>query len=338
MNRLVLIFVGVWLGFSPVANAKAKKKVATPPPAEAPETVAPAASSPALDPIPEKSDAANKAPGEDVDEVLTNKKMRAESGSKSKLSISNSINWSGSTIEHPFAEDRPNITGGTGATTWASLRDQISGKYNLDQRHAILAGFGARWITPFNRSKVPAAQNKAPYNGTKVDAYDPYVQYQYIYKWLGIQSVLVGGATYTTQQNLVNDGYVGNITIQQNNAYDIGHTGLTIGLLGAVTFTGYKNRDDLSGTSDYSFGLYPFLEYTINDRFNLRTISGVWLFEHLRSENRPDTFYKNGIYQSVGLGISVMRDFYLYPNIQFLPENIRADLTNVAISANINLF
>lgn len=336
MNRSLLILVGILLGFSPLALAK-QKKAKTPPPVEAPAPVATPAEPAKVDELSPQTES-NKAPGEDVDEVITNKKMRAESGSKSKLSISNSINWSGSTIEHPFAEDRPNITGGTGATTWASLRDQISGKYNLDQRHSISAGFGARWITPFNRSKVPAAENKAPYNGTKVDAYDPYVQYQYIYKWLGVQSVLVGAATYTTQENLVRAGYLGNINIQQNNAYDIGKTGLTIGWLMNIVGTGYKNRDNLTDSSDYAFGLYPFLEYTINDRLNIRTISGVWVYEHLRTESRLDTFSKNGIYQSVGLGISVIRDVFLYPNIQFMPEHLRADLTNIALSANINLF
>ena len=71
---------------------------------------------------------------------------------------------------------------------------------------------------------------------------------------------------------------------------------------------------------------------------NLRTISGLWVYDHLRSERDNFTFAKNKIYQSVGLGISVTRDIYLYPNVQFLPEDIRSDLTNVALSANINVF
>jgi hypothetical protein len=41
---------------------------------------------------------------------------------------------------------------------------------------------------------------------------------------------------------------------------------------------------------------------------------------------------------STGIGFSITRDIFLYPNIQFNPEDIRADRTNLGLSANINLF
>lgn len=331
MNRTLWLFIFVWLGFSPIAHASnsSKHKKAK---AATVVTESPASTDEASTPT-------DKAPGEDVDEILTNKKMRAESGSKSRYSISNTINYAGSTIQHPFAEDRPNITQGTGSTNFASLTDSLAGKFSLDQTHAILAGFGIRWITPFQSDHIPA-NGKGPYNGTKFDAYDPYVRYQYVYRWYGIQSVLTASTTYTTQENLRRQGYIGNVMIQQNNAYDIGHTGLTLGLLTAIIGAGYSDRNptNLANTSDYSFGFYPFLEYTINDWLNIRTISGVWVFEHIRNEPRWNTFFKDTIYQSIGVGISVTRDIFLYPNIQFIPEDIRADRTNVALSANINLF
>jgi hypothetical protein len=276
-----------------------------------------------------------QASGDDVDEVLTNKYMRAQSGSKSPISISNSINYQGGTIDTPLAENRPNITGGTGNTAVASLTDQISGKFAIDQRHAVLAGFGARWITPLQGSDTPQG-----YNGTKTDAYDPYLKYQYVYKWSGVQSVLTTGGTYTTQNNLQRLGYVGNVILQQNNAYEFGTSGLTLGLLSVAIGAAYDNNDPavLSYQADYTVGLYPFFEWVINDRLNIRTISGLWVFEHLRSEPRADTFFKDTIYQSFGLGISVSRDVFLYPNIQIIPEDIRSDRTNVALAATVNLF
>jgi hypothetical protein len=39
----------------------------------------------------------------------------------------------------------------------------------------------------------------------------------------------------------------------------------------------------------------------------------------------------------MGIGYSVTRDIYLYPNLQFAPEQISAQHTNVAINATINL-
>ena len=43
-------------------------------------------------------------------------------------------------------------------------------------------------------------------------------------------------------------------------------------------------------------------------------------------------------YQSMGIGMAVTRDIYLYPNVQFLPLDMRSDLTNVGMSANISFF
>jgi hypothetical protein len=44
------------------------------------------------------------------------------------------------------------------------------------------------------------------------------------------------------------------------------------------------------------------------------------------------------IYQSVGVGVSVTRDIFLYPNIQFLPNQIMASETNVGLTATVNVF
>ena len=57
----------------------------------------------------------------DVDEVITNKKMRAESGSKSKWSIGTSLNYSGSTVKAPLKPSRPNIAAGAGVPAFALL-------------------------------------------------------------------------------------------------------------------------------------------------------------------------------------------------------------------------
>ncbi len=126
--------------------------------------------------------------------------------------------------------------------------------------------------------------------------------------------------------------------------YDFGGSKFSAGLLVGVSASTFNKTKDSNGRSllarqgDYDVGAYPFAEYVINDTLNLRTIAGMWTYEHDRSKaDQPWTFTKNKIYQSVGLGISVTRDIYLYPNVQFLPENIRADATNVAISTNINL-
>jgi hypothetical protein len=87
---------------------------------------------------------------------------------------------------------------------------------------------------------------------------------------------------------------------------------------------------------DYSFGFYPFAEYVFSDRLNLRTVFRPFTFEHIRSEPFGNVI-RNVYTQSVGVGVSVTRDIYLYPNVQFVPEDFRSELTNVGLSANINI-
>ncbi len=71
---------------------------------------------------------------------------------------------------------------------------------------------------------------------------------------------------------------------------------------------------------------------------NLRLSSNIWTFEHLRSVPSMNTYHVDTTFLSFGVGYAVIRDVYLQPNVQFIPNDIRADRTNVALSANINVF
>lgn len=271
----------------------------------------------------------------DVDQILTNNQMRAETGSKSKWSIATSLTYSGGQLNRPFAEDRPNIAGATGSTDKTLIGGSISGKYAISPTTALLAGVGVRWLTPLQGTAKPR-----DYDGDKFDADNPYLNYQYIYRWHGVESVVTLASTYFTTSNLVKDGYLVSFGLSQNSVYRIPQTRLSIGA-NAYTGLAFYDKDDLASKrnqSDYSWGFLPFLEYQITDRLNLRTSWNLWIFEHLRSQSDGNTYRWDKVTQSLGLGISVTRDCFLYPNIQFLPDNVRSDRTTVALSANLNMF
>ena len=119
-----------------------------------------------------------------------------------RWSISNAVTYNGGTVETPFDDRIPNISAGTGNTNFANMTDSIFGQISC--RHAkssMLAGIGARWISPLNGANVPDH-----YNGNKFDAYNPYLKYQYVYRWSRIQSALSTGATWTTFDNLTRAG------------------------------------------------------------------------------------------------------------------------------------
>lgn len=294
-----------------------------------------------------KQKAGAQATGEqDADDVITNKKLRAESGSKSRFSISTALNYSGSTLEKPLDKARPNITKGAALSEYSSLDGTIAAKMNLTKTDSLSLGFGVRAVTPFAK-EVPKDA------GQRFTAADPSLLYQKLAKIGGVQSVTVFGPTFFTSSDVRATGTFNDVVLQQIFAYDFNGSKFTLGgLLQASGRTFDKGVNSVCGVnedtgqnilcgryqSDYSAGLFPFAEYQINDTVGIRTITGLYVYDHRRTESRALTFSKNTIYQSVGVGISITRDIYLYPNIQFVPEDIRADRTNVALSTNINLF
>jgi hypothetical protein len=44
------------------------------------------------------------------------------------------------------------------------------------------------------------------------------------------------------------------------------------------------------------------------------------------------------VYQSIGVGIAVTRDIYVYPNVQLVPDHIASNFTNFAVATTINMF
>ncbi len=273
----------------------------------------------------------NKTPGEDVDEIITNKKMRAESGSKSRYSIASQFYYYGGSIEKPLAEQRPNIAGAYGTTDYSLLDGQISGKYNVDTTHSIMAGVGLRYVTPLQGSNVPPG-----YGGDKIDVDNPYVTGQYVYKTYGVQNVVTLQPRYYTQTNLVRDQhYLADMTLSQVSLYEVGTTGLSLGLFQTVVGVSYTQNN--GAQNDASFGLDPFVEYQLTDKVNLRTVFNLWNYDHVRAENFA-TYHHEELVQSFGVGIAVTRDIYLYPNVQFILDDIRADRTNVALETAVNLF
>jgi hypothetical protein len=273
----------------------------------------------------------NTTAGGDVDELITNNKLRAESGSKSKFSLATAFSYDGGSLEKPLEAQRPNIQGVAGTTDVADINGQINAKYNMTPRDSLLLGGGLRWISPLQGGKRPA-----DYDGQLFDAFDPNLLYQRIYKFSGIQSYYQVGPTVYTRSDVVKKGFVANASISNVNAYEVGKTGLTLGLETQFQY-GYFNPGVKPHQADYVMFLYPYLEFSFTDKVNFRTVSFLLEYEHSRGTPNS-TWLKGKVLQSVGIGISVTRDIFLYPNVQFIPDDIRAGNTNVGLAANVNAF
>lgn len=287
---------------------------------------------------------ANKVPeAEEIDELIKNNNLRALTGSKSRWSIASTFNYNGGTMGSPLSEDRPNISDQSATTIKSDLNGNISTKYNIGVQNSVMAGVGIRWVAPL------AKNSPKDYNGTRFDAANPFIQYQHLYNW-GVQSVLQFQVMQWTQSDSTALGYQTQYNVTQENMYEIGESGISIGATIWGEYTSFNKSgaylssqdvgyiaDLRSVQADSQFGLTPELEYQITEKVNLRTLLSLWVYEHYR--DRPTaTFFHDKVFQSIGLGWAVTRDIFLFPNVQFLPNQVASNLTNVGVQATVNVF
>jgi hypothetical protein len=293
---------------------------------------------------------ADEKKSDEADQIITNRRFRASTGSLSKWSFNSSWNYNAGSIERPFDATRPNITAASDVALLQNLSGDVGINYRFSQKDRLSLRTGLQMAAPFHSTvdtNDPVVKEEFENNQGELDIQNPSVSFSRIFKVLGVQNVLSAGAGIYTQGALTDRGYQYFASTSLNTLYDFGKTGASAGLL--LTYDrNIFNKDTtlnsrgtevslLEGQAEQVFGVYPQAEYEINDTFNIRTILRAWVYEDRRSRKFGD-FIQRELTQSVGLGISVTRDIFLYPNVQFAPDNLRADKTNIGLSANINLF
>lgn len=280
--------------------------------------------------------------GGDLDEEITNAKMRAESGSKSQWSVSADLTYNGGSLEDPLGPVRPNYSGIASQNNDALFAADVAVAYRLSKRDSLRLGTGITILTPLqNTIEESTNQNSAR------TAYvsNPYVSWSRSFRAMGLQQSISASGSWETRPSYTQANFLGGASAGWTILGEIPNTnwqpGISLSLDGTFFTDGAAETDTAANTqggrTDYTIGLYPFVEYAFNDMFSFRTVFRPATFDHYRNDN-ADSFYHNLYTQSVGLGIAVARDFYLYPNLQFAPEYIASDRTNVGVNATINVF
>lgn len=281
--------------------------------------------------------------GEDLDAEITNARMRAESGSKSKLSMSLGLGYSGGNVTKPLSEERPNLLGNAETETATELGGDISLRYRFNKNYSATFGIGYSAYTPL--------QGDVNKDERQTDISNPSLGFSRAGK-LGIfQAISSIDYSHGTARAWDEIGLTDIVGIGQTMLTTVGQTALTLGVSVSTNLYLYNNAiNTVDRRNLFTVGIYPFLEYAFNDTFQFRTVFGYMNFYHRRdqgafapfsSDNDTASFLnmqKRPSYQSMGIGIAITRDIYLYPNIQFLPTDLDAEKTNVALSATINMF
>lgn len=289
----------------------------------------------------------------DIDDEITNARLRAQLGSKSRWSFKSALGFSGSSIEKPLDEIRPNYRAGANRETLPALSGTVGINYRLTEKDNLSLNTGVTVMSPLTGDITkPVVDPRKASSGETVSRYQistPSLDWSRGYKALGMQQVSDITYSHYTDTDTADIKAMGDLALTQTILADFGTSGWSGGLAGTFDYTFYNGdvKSDLvpyfaSGTfkrDDMLLAIYPFAEYSFNDTYSFRTVFGYFEFLHYKDEYKNnDSWSQREPYQSMGVGISVTRDIYLYPNIQFTPKDIRADRTNVAISTNINLF
>lgn len=280
----------------------------------------------------------NKVEG-DIDQEVTNARMRATSGSKSKYSLSSSLSWLGGEVGDPFSEERPNIVGDPSTETATSLSGSFSARYRWTKNSSATLGFGAGLLTPF--------QGNIRYRGrsSQGNITDPFLRYSYVGKvgrFQTINNLTVSAGTSEASQDV---NQVASASWGPNFLTTLDSIPLTLGMAGFLGYNFYSSdvvdNPAEAGLTTYTAALYPYLEYAFSDRFQFRTVFGYFNWRHVRSDESQSLL--NGLsklnsYQSTGINMILTRDIFLYPFVQNSPDALAMDKTILGLSATLNVF
>jgi hypothetical protein len=291
-----------------------------------------------------KIEPTSKLAGQDkTDQLITNRNLRSLNGSLSTWSFASTWNYQGGDINNPIGSSRPNVTGSKDVALVQNLSGTVGISYRLTEVDRLTLGIGLQMASPFSNEADSnfSESGKKEFNDTQgeLDASNPQLVYRRIMKPLGFQSILTATSTYYTQDALVDRGLESKNEVTLNSLYEFGKSRFSAGVvLQSAFFTHNKDDQSLEAVQPtFEFYALPITEYEINDLMNWRAVYRYYWYQQSRAQRSSEwTTLEPTI--STGIGFSITRDIFLYPNVQFNPEDVRADRTNVGMSANINLF
>lgn len=284
----------------------------------------------------------NKVDG-DLDQEITNAKLRAESGSKSKASVSTTVNYKGGSVSRPFGAERPDLSGLPDNQVDTSLDATVRGRYRPDKNSSFTAGASLGMKTPFH-GDINANENQ-------VNVSDPLLGYNRTFAALDLQNSWNIVTSIGTSDESKNVERIGSIGTDYTLLKKIDR--LSMGLTASIWYDFYSTEPGQSDNRalkqragmqkvdkrvDWGATATPTFEFAMTDKLTLRALFAYFRWKHMYGDGENWRLLRIKEYNSVGVGIALIRDVYLYPNVQFLPRDAKLANTNVGLSATINVF
>ncbi|MFP5520725.1 MAG: hypothetical protein ACLGGX_12540 [Bdellovibrionia bacterium] len=255
---------------------------------------------------------------------ITDEKLKAEEGSRSKYSLKFSLSYYGPTVSEPLGKEQPNPNNMPGVYL-TSLGGSISGRYRIDPQTAVSVGTGISALTPFHGVE-------------RFDVRTPYISYDTSGRLGEVQMRNSFGGSVTTIPNYKEIGQVGGLSYDNSLLYDLGSSGAAIGLDTGLSYFIYNRDYEKSDrrASRYHVGLYPNAKYRFNRTISVNTSVAV---AYTNPRSRDDVFALENlkISQRVGMGVAFTKEIYFTPYLNFYPEDAKWETTTLNFSTIFSL-
>ena len=235
---------------------------------------------------------------QDLDIEVTDNKLRASSGAKSRYSSSFYLVYSGGSFSDPVGENRPNVRDDK-IQNPVSLSGNVGLRYRIDKNRSLFAATGFYQARPFH-SREPDQE---------LEVSTPQLMFNRTFAFDQWQ-ISSSYQLYLVTQALMREfGQVATLGYSLSTVNQLGgthfHGRLSLNLWGTVYDKHDKSLRALQ--EDYGLSLSPTLQYNYRARYNFYTSLSLFSYSHVRSES-DFNFEKRPITQTVGAGIAVFRD------------------------------
>ncbi len=268
----------------------------------------------------------------DLDKEITDIKMRAHSGSKSKYSSSFSVIYSGASLSTPGGGTKPSL-GGSRIAEPASLSGNVGLRYRINMNDSIHFSTGLQRPQPLQTSEVEQP----------IQISTPRLGYNKTFGW-GERQVSSETTLYVTTTRVRRA-----IGEQATAAYSftllnpIALSRFEVGATASVWQTMFSDNPEYQAIeirqrqNDSGYNLTPTVQYKINDKCNVYTSIALFSYAHYRDNQHFFSYQSVDSTQSLGLGYAFTRDFYFSPSIIFEPNHLSAEKASYTLSTRFNL-
>lgn len=256
---------------------------------------------------------------------ITDARLKAEEGSRSKYSMKLSLSYAGPPVGDPLAKDQPNPDNNPGNFSTA-LGGSVSMRYRFDPKTALSAGTGISALTPFHGVE-------------RVDVKTPYISYDLSGRIADLQTRNSFGASVTTIPNYIQIGQVAGLGYDNNLVYEIGTSGFAAGIDTSLNYYIYNREFEKKDgkASRYSIGFYPNFKYSLSDKASLVT-SIAFMYANLRSAKSETSLINKIRTGRLGGGYAFTKSVYFAPYLNFMVEEFNWDTTTINFSTTFSLF